>query len=265
MMKYYLYILLVLSFISCSGNKSDTYIRENTETPKMKAANDIYKIINTYKIDDDAFVQGLYYKNGFLYISTGLIPKSSLRKYNLKTQTNEMNLAVPFFFCEGIAEHNRKIYQLTWQDERCLVYEADSFKKVKEFAYKGEGWGLCSDTNYLYMSDGTSNIKVIEPNTFRTVKTINTYNEKGLPLYNLNELELINGDIWANVWTEDFIYVIDKDSGMLKKKYDLTSLRNYIKNNPKAEVLNGIAYNPENGHFFFTGKQWGIIFEVELL
>lgn len=259
--------LFIFAFVllSCSGNKSETYANDKISTQKVEQSNGVFKIVKIYNIDDDAFIQGIYYKNDFLYISTGLIPKSSLRKYNLKTQSEDMDLLVPFYFCEGIAEYKNNIYQLTWQDERCLVYDESNFKKIKEFKYDGEGWGICSDSNYLYMSNGTSEIKVIDPNTFRTLKTIKTYNEKGLPLYNLNELELINGDFWVNVWTEDYIYVIDKNSGMLKNKYDFSLLRNYIKNNPKAEVLNGIAYNPNNGHLFITGKQWGKIFEIELL
>lgn len=249
--------------MSCCTSKDNKYTPAADKKISIEKSNEVYEIVNTYDIDPGAFIQGMYYKNNCLYISTGLVGRSSLRIYDLKQKSEINNIQIPNYFCEGITNFGTKIYQLTWQDKVCIVYEEHNLKKLREFAYKGEGWGLTSDKKSLIMSDGSNTLKFINPENFNTVNSIEITDEKGYPVYNLNELEYIDGKIWANIWTLDKIIVIDPDNGKVIKEYNMSGLRKYLNNNPQAEVLNGIAYNAQTDTYFITGKDWGKIFEVK--
>lgn len=263
-MKKFLILVIINVFLVLSCNSKIKNIEEREASIETKdTTQQVYDIINTFDINPDSFIQGLYYKEDKLIISTGLAGHSSIRSFDLSQKTEESKVSIPTYFCEGIAEINGKIYQLTWQDQVCLVYNASTFAKLSEFHYKGEGWGITSNDKELIMSDGSNIIKFINPDNFRTIKSLEVKDHNDFPVYNLNEIEYINGKIWANVWTFDKIIVIDPENGKVEKEYDMSKLREYIKNAPQADVLNGIAYNPKTKSYYLSGKNWGKIFEVK--
>lgn len=265
-MEFLKYISACLLLIVVACNSAENKTNENTKTDdKANTVSLNYNIVKVYDIDPAAFVQGLIYDESKLLISTGLQEHSSLRIYDLATSVELKNLKIEDYFCEGIAKINNKIYQLTWQDGKCIVYDAKSLDKLNEFDYEGEGWGLATDGKHLIMSDGTNNIKIIEPANFKTIKTIKVTDDKGFPVYNLNELEYVNGVLWANIWTSDDVIAIDLQTGVVQKRINFSELRKKLSpDNKYAEVLNGIAYNPQKNTFYLTGKFWGKVFEVEI-
>ncbi len=264
MMSFFRLLTLCLLMLSCNSadNKSIGQIKsEETST----ISNTPYRIVKVYDIDPSAFVQGLVYQDGKLLISTGLQEHSSLREFDLATEIELKNIKIDDYFCEGIAKINKRIYQLTWQDGKCIVYDADSFNKISEFSYVGEGWGLATDGTHLLMSDGTDKITFIDPESFKISKAVKVIDDKGFPVYNLNELEYVNGLLWANIWTSDDIIAIDLQTGTVQKRINLSGLRSKLSpDNKYAEVLNGIAYNASKKTYYLTGKFWGKVFEVEI-
>lgn len=264
--KYVASLLLILS-ISCNSgeNKASVPVNIKNNIATITQDDKPFTVVNAIDIDPAAFVQGLTFNDGKLFISTGLQEHSSLRLFDIASSTELKNIKVEDVFCEGIALANDKIFQLTWQDGECFVYDAKTFDKIKTFHYRGEGWGLAFDGTNLIMSDGTSKLKFIDPNIFSIERTIEVTDDKGYPLYNLNELEFINGQVWANVWTTDFVVAINPETGKVEKKLDLSELRTLLSpDNKYAEVLNGIAYNPETKNYYFSGKLWGKVFEVKI-
>lgn len=263
-MKFVKYFSVCLLVIVIACNSAENKINENAKSDIK--SNDVslnYNIVKVYDIDPAAFVQGLIYEDGKLLISTGLKEHSSLRVFDLATEIEQKNLKIEDYFCEGIAIIKNRIYQLTWQDGKCIVYDAKSFDKITEYDYEGEGWGLATDGKQLIMSDGTNKIKIIDPANFKVNKVIKVTDDKGFPVYNLNELEFVNGMLWANIWTSDDIIAIDLQSGVVQKRINLSELRtNLSPENKYAEVLNGIAYNPQKNTYYLTGKFWGKVFEV---
>lgn len=260
----FLLILCLFLFLSCSNKQNMANEKQsNSENNVLTKSTEVFEIINTYVIDVDSFIQGLYFKDNQLYISTGLDNHSTLRIFDLASKSEAKRIKINNYFCEGIAELDGKIYQLTWQDEKCLVYDASTLKKLTQYDYEGEGWGICTDGTSLIMSDGTEVLKYINPANFKEIKRVKVKYRNDFPVYNLNELEYINGKIWANVWTFDKIVVIDPNSGIVETEYDLRLLRDHVANNQYAEVLNGIAYNPKSKTYYITGKNWGKIFEVK--
>ncbi|MBN2893208.1 MAG: glutaminyl-peptide cyclotransferase [Bacteroidales bacterium] len=222
-----------------------------------------YKIIKEFPHDENAYTQGLVYDNGILYEATGLETKSTLRKVDLKTGevlsgiTNQNNV-----FGEGITVLNDKIIQITWQDHVGIVYEKESLQVLSEFNYNTEGWGLTTDGENLYMSDGTNIIYVLEPNTYSVVEMIPVLDNKERIMY-LNELEFIEGYIYANLYTKDFIVKIDPKNGKVLEKIDLTGILPNALYKQNTDVLNGIAYDKENNRIFVTGKNWPKLYQVE--
>lgn len=261
--KYFSVCLLVI-VIACNSAENKT--NEHTKTDdKANPVSSDYNISKVYDIDPAAFVQGLIYQDGKLLISTGLKEHSSLRVFDLSTEIEQKNLKIEDYFCEGIAKINNKIFQLTWQDGKCIVYDAKSLDKLNEFDYEGEGWGLATDGKHLIMSDGTNKIKIIDPLNFKVNKVIEVTDDKGFPVYNLNELEYIHGMLWANIWTSDDIIAIDLQNGVVQRRINFSELRKQLSpENQYAEVLNGIAYNAEKKTYYLTGKFWGKVFEVEI-
>jgi glutamine cyclotransferase len=223
-----------------------------------------YDIVRAFPHDAEAFTQGLLYYQGFLYESTGLNGRSSVRKVDLDSGKVLQKRDLPvFYFGEGLALLGGKLYQLTWLSQKGFVYVLDSFQPLRDFTYSGQGWGLTQDGQSLIMSDGSDRLRFLDPETFDVKRTLAVHD--GLqPVPSLNELEYIKGEIYANIWTKDRIARIDPQSGQVKGWIDLSGLTPpQVRRNPNA-VLNGIAYDPEHDRLFVTGKLWPQIFEIRL-
>ncbi|OYT73271.1 MAG: glutamine cyclotransferase [Armatimonadetes bacterium CP1_7O] len=241
-----------------SSNPPPTTTASESEPPVYR-----YRIVNTFPHDRNAFTQGLEFHNGYLYESTGLKGQSSLRKVELRTgRVLQIHRLPQEYFAEGITLFGDRIYQLTWQNGVCFVYNANSFRQMTQFRYDGEGWGLTNDGKYLIMSDGSETITFRDPETFAEVRKI-TVRAQGKPVKNLNELEYIDGEIWANIWYSDMIARIDPQTGIVKAWVDMEGLP--VPNRGSEEVLNGIAYDRQNKRIFVTGKNWSKLFEIELV
>lgn len=246
----------------------DTPAGQTTATPTPDTApvpTYTYQVVNSYPHDSAAFTQGLLIQDGVLYESTGLNGKSSLRKDDLKTGRVLKKLDVPAdYFAEGLADFKGKLYQLTWQAQKGFIYDPNTFKKLGEFAYTGEGWGLTHDGTSLILSDGSNQIRFIDPTTFKVTRTINVVDSGGHPQTQLNELEYIKGEIYANIWQTDYIVRIDPKTGHLLGWIDLSGLlTGPTHDNPDA-VLNGIAYDAAADKLYVTGKLWPKLFEIRL-
>lgn len=230
-----------------------------------------YKIINTYPHDITAYTQGLEFYNGFLYEGTGRKGTSSIRKVELKTGKvlQEYNLSKEYFG-EGITIFNNKLYQLTWQSGKGFIYNLETFEKEKEFKYtkSGEGWGLTNNGKKLIKTDGTERIWFLNPETLVEESYIEAYTNKQ-KVEKLNELEYINGKIYANIWQKNSILIVNPTSGKVEGVANLNSLKEKILQeqtlDDSDEVLNGIAFDKENNRIFVTGKHWGKLYEIELL
>ena len=230
--------------------------------PAMKYG---YHVVNTIPHDIGAFTQGLLYRDGIFYESTGLEGESSLRKVDAKSGKVLKKIDVPRpYFAEGMTLIGGKIYQITWRSQTCFVYDPETFAKTGQFYYDGEGWGLTDDGTTIIMSDGTPRIRFVDPANF-TVKSTITVTDNGVMVEDLNELEYINGEIWANVWQTDRIARIDPATGHVTGWIDLTGLLPAPARTGHPEVLNGIAYDPATKRIFVTGKLWPSVFEIEVI
>lgn len=224
-----------------------------------------YEIINSYPHDPEAFTQGLVWEDDMFYEGTGLYGRSSLR--HVDGETGEVQQIIPIaeeYFGEGIVVWQDRIIQITWQNGVAFVYDKETFEQLDSFNYAGEGWGLTHDGSCLIMSDGTNIITFRDPDTFAEIRHIQVFDNNG-PVVRLNELEYINGEIFANVWQTNEIVRIDAATGNVIGKIDLTNLLDPTTTNQPVDVLNGIAYDAENGRLFVTGKLWPTLFEIELI
>ncbi len=231
-----------------------------------------YQVVNTYPHDPKAFTQGLMYYGGMLYESTGQYGESTLRKVEIKTgKVVQQNKLSEDFFGEGMTIFGDKIYQITWREGTAFVYNLADMKPVREHRYTGEGWGLTNDDKNLIMSDGTHVIRFLDPETFRTARTIVVNREDGRPLMNINELEFVKGEIWANIWHSEEPQVlgrpntiarIDPATGKLLGYIDLAGISPQDERRDKENTLNGIAYDAEGDRIFVTGKRWSNVFEI---
>jgi glutamine cyclotransferase len=223
-----------------------------------------YEVVNTYPHDPGAFTQGLVFLDGALLESTGLNGQSSLRKVDLKTGSVLKRVEVPAeYFAEGLAALDGKLFQLTWQNQKGFVYDLESFKLEKDFSYEGEGWGLTTDGHWLILSDGTDQIRFLDPATFEVKQTIHVL-ARGQAVNRLNELEYIKGEIFANVWGSDYVVRIDPATGRVTGVIDFTGLLAPQYRRFDTDVLNGIAYDAKENRIFITGKKWPKLFEVRL-
>lgn len=226
-----------------------------------------YRIVQEYPHDPGAFTQGLFFHEGFLYESTGLRGESTLRRVDLDSgEVLEERRLLPQFFGEGAALVGDSIFQLTWEAGIGFIYARDPLRLVREFRYSGEGWGLTFDGEHLVMSDGSDSLRFLDPNTLRPVRTL-AVTAGGEPLMQLNELEWIEGEIWANLWMEDRIARIRPDTGEVTAFVDLTGImpRTFWLQYPEMDVLNGIAWDEDGDRIFVTGKKWPKLFEIELI
>jgi glutamine cyclotransferase len=224
-----------------------------------------FKVRNVYPHDPGAFTQGLVWHEGALYEGTGLHGRSSVRKVALETGKVLRRHPLPDnYFGEGIAILADRLYQLTWQEGLCFVYEVASFRQVARLRYEGEGWGLTHDGKRLVMSDGSSTIRYRDPKDFTEVGSIRV-TDGGRSVEKLNELEWIDGEIWANVWQTDRIARVDPATGKVRSWIDLAGLLPTMLRTGQEDVLNGIAYDSAKKRIFVTGKLWGRLFEIELV
>ncbi|MGC1549009.1 MAG: glutaminyl-peptide cyclotransferase [Rhodanobacter sp.] len=225
-----------------------------------------YKIVHVYPHATDAYTEGLFYKDGYLYESTGEAGSSTVRKVELTTGKVVQRHDVPAqYFGEGIVDWKNRLVQLTWQTEVGFVYDFNSFKLQHTFAYAGEGWALTRDDKQLYMSDGSPVLRILDPETLKQTGSI-LVTADGAAVTNLNELEWVKGEIYANVWLTNRIARIDPATGHVVGWIDLTGLLDISKlPDPGNDVLNGIAYDAQHDRLFVTGKRWPKLFEIKLV
>ena len=235
----------------------------NNETPKIFT----YNIINEYPHDITSYTQGIEFFNDVLYESTGQYRESKLRKLDYKTGEvlKNINLAKEYFG-EGLTILNNKIYQLTWQEGTGFVYDVNTFDKLSSFKYGNskEGWGLCNNDQTIFKSDGTEKIWMLNPETLVEQDFIQVYTNKG-KIGRINELEWINGEIYANIYQKDGVAIINPENGAVVGVVDFSPLKKKVTQHDGLDVLNGIAYNPETKTIFVTGKRWDKLFEVEVV
>ena len=254
----YLYFLLPVflfgsvSFVSCKNKASD------------KVEKYSYSVIAEYPHDMRGYTQGLFVHDGMMYESVGQYGQSELRKVDIKTgKVIQKKSLDARFFAEGSCALNGKIYQLTWREKTCFVYDLNTFEEVEKFTYSGEGWGLTTDGKYLIMSDGSSILKFLNPENFAETKYINvTYEGHVLPF--LNELEYIDGEIWANVYLQDYIVRINPANGKVIGIVLLHDLLPRTLRTSQTDVLNGIAYDADTKQIYVTGKNWLRLYEINV-
>jgi len=224
-----------------------------------------YEIVNVYPHDRNAYTQGLVFEDGILYEGTGLRGHSTLRKVALETGAVLQLYALPAqLFGEGVTVFGDKIFQLTWQSNAGFVYDKHSFQLLQQFHYPTEGWGITHDGERLIMSDGTSTLHFLDPETLKEIGRIQVYDSEG-PVVRLNELEYVQGEIYANVWQTDRIARIDPHTGQVIAWIELEGLLGPEDLSQPVDVLNGIAYDAQNQRLFVTGKKWPKLFEIELI
>ena len=226
---------------------------------------DAYQIIHACPHDAKAFTQGLIYVDGHLYESTGLNGRSSLRMVDLLTGRVLQKYDLPAeYFGEGLTDWGSNLVLLTWKAHKGFVYDRFSFSLLRTFQYEGEGWGLTHDATQLIMSDGTSYLRFLDPKSFRVNKRIHVTDETGRAIENLNELEYIHGEIYANIWQTDRIVRISPRTGKVIGWIDLSGIINKRELDGSGAVLNGIAYDSTGDRLFVTGKLWPKLFEIKI-
>jgi len=224
-----------------------------------------YKIINTFPHDREAFTQGLAFEDGVLYEGTGREGRSELRKIELETGSVLQTRKLPDeFFGEGITVYGDNIIQLTYLSKIGFVYKKDTFELLREFNYPTAGWGITNDGKHLIMSDGTLKLYFLDPKTFEQVRQIEVY-DRGISVWWLNELEYVQGQIYANVWPTERIARISPETGRVLGWIDMKGLLTQQDYSRPVDVLNGIAYDKKNGRLFVTGKLWPKLFEIKLI
>lgn len=259
-------IAFIFLFLLSSGCQTGAVANHSSanSADKDSAPNDGYEIVNTWPHDKDAYTQGLVFHEGKLLESTGQEGRSSLRRVEPETGKILQKINVPRpYFAEGITLFKGKIYQLTWQHQQGFIYDAESFEKLGEFSYKGEGWGLTNDGSSLIMSDGSNRIRFLEPENFGVSRTISVLDGR-TAVSSINELEYVHGEIYANIWHKERIARIEPQTGRVLGWIDLTGLRVLSDANDSEAVLNGIAFDESNNRLFVTGKLWPKLFEIRV-
>ncbi|MEJ7622763.1 MAG: glutaminyl-peptide cyclotransferase [Pyrinomonadaceae bacterium] len=281
-MRVLILFVTILTAMGCSGGAN--IVESNAGTPTKSGPLPVagFEIVKAYPHDPKAFTQGLFFHQGFLYESTGQEGFSSLRKVEIETGKVVQKSDLPkTVFAEGATLLGDKVYQLTWQDGIARVFNINDFSIVKEFSYQGEGWGLTTDGTNLFMTDRTHVMRVLNPETFKSIKMLAIMREDGRPLMNINELEYVKGEIWANIWHSEqpevlgkpnYIARIDPQSGKLLGWINLAGISPDDQSGPDAKpgdprqenALNGIAYDAAGDRIFVTGKNWKKLYEIKL-
>lgn len=224
-----------------------------------------FRVVHTYPHDPNAFTEGLFYKDGFLYESTGLKGRSSIRKVKLETgevvQKRDISSA---YFGEGIVFWKNRLIELTWRSQIGFIYDLATFTPKGSFHYPGEGWALTRDAHRLIMSDGTSDLRFLDPDSLKVTGRVQV-SDDGAPVLNINEVEQVNGRIYANIWQTSRIACIDPKSGQVLSWIDLSPLVAANQNGNPDAVLNGIAYDSKTDRVFVTGKLWPSVYEIKIV
>jgi len=232
---------------------------------RVPVRTDSFRIVHSYPHDPNAFTQGLIYIDGHLYESTGLNGRSSVRMVDLVSGRVLQKYDVPKeYFGEGLTDWGSSLVQLTWQAHIGFVYDRFSFSVLRTFHYEGEGWGLTHDASQLIMSDGTSYVRFLDPKSFRETRRVQVTDETGGPVEELNELEYIHGEIYANIWQTYKIARISPRTGKVLGWIDLTGIIDHRELDSDGAVLNGIAYDSAGDRLFVTGKLWPKLFEIRV-
>jgi glutamine cyclotransferase len=225
-----------------------------------------YKIVHAFPHDGMAYTQGLFFKDGFLYESTGQYGRSDLRMVALQSgMPTKRQMVDSRYFAEGITMLGGMIYQLTWREGVCFVYDAKTFAMKYQLRYAGEGWGLTDNGRQLIMSDGSNVIRFLNAQTMREERRINVHDHAGKSIGMLNELELVEGELWANIYTTSRIVRVDTATGKALGIIDLTGILPSMLRTKDTDVLNGIAYDAVLKRIFVTGKNWQRLFQIEVI
>lgn len=249
------FLFLLFSLLGCSS--------ESDVTPEDEKRG--FVVVNSYPHDPKAFTQGLSWEKGVVYEGTGKRGRSSLRRVDLQTGRVKKKIKnEKHIFGEGITVFGENIYQLTWKDKVVYLYDKDDFGIVRSWSYPRQGWGITHDNHNLIVSDGTSTIYFLDPETLSERRRITVRSEKK-SVKLLNELEYVKGKLYANIWKSDRIAIINVKNGIVEKWIDISSIRHQLPRDCKPEVLNGIMYDPDDDRLFVTGKFWPRLFEIRLL
>ncbi len=257
------HLSIILISVAVIAVSSVTLVLLSDSPVDLEPVHYTYNVVNVYPHDEAAFTQGLVFEDDVLYEGTGLYRQSTLRRVELETGNVTQLYSLPDrFFGEGITIFEDKIIQLTWRSGKGFVYDMDSFDLLQEFEYQTEGWGITHNGSALIMSDGTATLYFLDPETFQTIGQVEVHDEE--PVVFLNELEYIQGKIYANIWKEEKIVIINPQTGQVSGWIDLEGIRDLV-NQGTSDVLNGIAYEPKGDRLFVTGKRWSKLFEIELV
>ncbi|MBB4844684.1 glutaminyl-peptide cyclotransferase [Paucibacter oligotrophus] len=254
-------LLIGLSLLTAIFASSSALAQKSKPAPPVYG----YQVVHSYPHDPEAFTQGLVYKSGYLYESTGLQGQSTVRKVDLQTGRVLQQAGLPdALFGEGITVWEERLIGITWQSQFGYVLDVQSFKPLARFSYPGEGWGLTHNGQEIIMSDGTAELRFLDPNNLRELRRLRV-SAAGKPVTQINELEWVEGEVWANIWQTDRIARIDPKSGQVTGWIDLSGLLSAAeRRQSNADVLNGIAYDPQTRRIFVTGKLWPKLFEIKL-
>ena len=257
---------LLFFAVACNNNDNSNTTAEDNNNPAPPLIN--YQVVKIYPHDTSSYTQGLEWYNNFLYEGTGDYEHSKLLKTDINTGEAVQKIKVsdnPKIFGEGITILNNKIYQLTWQNNKAFVYDLETFKKLQEFDWPYEGWGLTNDGKSLIVSTGTSNLYYVNPDNFKIEKTIGVTDNYG-PVSDLNELEYVKGVVYANIYQRNIIVKINPETGKVEGRIDLSNIqeKNNVSYSNSENVLNGIAYDSAKNVFYVTGKLWPAVFEIRL-
>lgn len=257
-----MYVMVIVTIAVSIFIGSAVFVSLNSEPEDSTPVNYTYEVINVYPHDPNAFTQGLIIVEGVMFESTGLKGSSTLRRVDLETGNVLQNYALlEEFFGEGITVFDDKIIQLTYQQGIGFIYDKWSFDLLGEFNYSTEGWGITTDGTQLIMSDGSAYLYFLDPETFEVIGRIEVWDDG--PVERINELEYINGEVYANIWLTDRIAIINPNTGQVTGWIDLTGIYTSETINSN-NVLNGIAYDTEGERLFVTGKRWSKLFQIEL-
>ena len=261
-MKFLISVYLPAIFVLLAGHLAPG-ARAKDDAPGIPVYS--YEVVASYPHDPSAFTQGLLLEDGVLYESTGRRGQSSLRKIDLKTgEVLKVRKLPDSYFGEGAAIAGDKIIQITWRSQKGFVYDKNTFELLETFAYPGEGWGLTYDGRSLIMSDGTGVLRYLDPATLKETGKLEVYGENG-PVSSLNELEYVDGEIFANIWGSDRIARVDPETGRVKGWIDLSGILTEKDKKGGEDVLNGIAWDPDSKRLFVTGKLWPKLYEIRIV